>query len=484
MADPVYTVAIEFVSGSFTNVSSHCLGFTFTRALADVDNNFSAGRATVSFDNETGRFSPQNSSSPYFGMLTTNKRLKMTATYAGSSYNLFQGYINRVGVDPRIGMRQAVLEADDLISVLQRRRIKSALFTDTVISSLVATTLSLSGVVTTDVATIEAVDLTEAATFYWIQDRQPNQALDSIIKFGSYLGYVDGAGQFVFRNRYFGLGRTATLSLVGDFYSYDYSLTDELVRNNIVAAVEPRVSASTLQVVSQLQEAVTIPSSSGIGFLLNYVDPDIPTESAPATGMVTPVASTDYWFGSTTNSGASDLTNNCSVQVTFFGGSAVCSVWNGTATAAYATKFQLRGYSAQKKPMLSYGTQDTSSQNVYGIKDFTLTSELFSSLPFMRDHADFLLAKYKNVFPELRVGISNQFPDCLSTDLAAVIHIVESLTSVGTDHLVRGVEHTVVLDRGLQHQVIFDVKPYSIGKYFILDDSVYGVLDSDNILGF
>jgi hypothetical protein len=53
---------------------------------------YEAGSATVRIYDQDGRFNPQNTSSDLYGQLTPLRKLRISATYAGTSYYLFSGY--------------------------------------------------------------------------------------------------------------------------------------------------------------------------------------------------------------------------------------------------------------------------------------------------------------------------------------------------------------------------------------------------------
>ena len=53
---------------------------------------YEAGTATVRIYDPTGRFNPQNTSSDLFGQLTPLRKLRISASYLGTSYYLFSGY--------------------------------------------------------------------------------------------------------------------------------------------------------------------------------------------------------------------------------------------------------------------------------------------------------------------------------------------------------------------------------------------------------
>jgi hypothetical protein len=53
---------------------------------------YEAGTATVKIFDPTGRFNPQNTSSDLYGQLTPLRKLRISATYNGTTYYLFSGY--------------------------------------------------------------------------------------------------------------------------------------------------------------------------------------------------------------------------------------------------------------------------------------------------------------------------------------------------------------------------------------------------------
>ena len=53
---------------------------------------YESGFATVRCYDPSGDFNPQNTSSPYYGQLTPLRKLRVSATYGGTTYYLFSGY--------------------------------------------------------------------------------------------------------------------------------------------------------------------------------------------------------------------------------------------------------------------------------------------------------------------------------------------------------------------------------------------------------
>jgi hypothetical protein len=96
---PVPIVEIAFadspyaVSPTWTDVSDQCRSFSSDRGRDDDWGTFS-GSATVVLDNRDRRFDPFNPSSPYNGQLTPRKQIRIRATYGGSTYDVFRGFVS------------------------------------------------------------------------------------------------------------------------------------------------------------------------------------------------------------------------------------------------------------------------------------------------------------------------------------------------------------------------------------------------------
>ncbi len=54
---------------------------------------FQTGQLTLRIVDQNGDFNPTNVSSPYYGLLTPMKKVQITATYNGTTYPIFSGFI-------------------------------------------------------------------------------------------------------------------------------------------------------------------------------------------------------------------------------------------------------------------------------------------------------------------------------------------------------------------------------------------------------
>ncbi len=64
-----------------------------TRGRSALVDEFQTGQLTLRIVDQNGDFNPQNPSSPYYTLLTPMKKVQITATYSGTTYPIFSGFI-------------------------------------------------------------------------------------------------------------------------------------------------------------------------------------------------------------------------------------------------------------------------------------------------------------------------------------------------------------------------------------------------------
>ena len=74
------------VSTSTTNIATR-------RGRNLIQDQYEAGQATIRVVDPNGYWNPQNTSSPYYGLLQPLRKIQASAVYGGNTYGLFGGYI-------------------------------------------------------------------------------------------------------------------------------------------------------------------------------------------------------------------------------------------------------------------------------------------------------------------------------------------------------------------------------------------------------
>jgi hypothetical protein len=87
------TNILENSSAIIVDVSNVVDGITTTRGRNIQADVFQTGTLTLKIVDQNGDFNPQNVNGPYFGLLTPLRKVQITATYAGTEYPMFSGFI-------------------------------------------------------------------------------------------------------------------------------------------------------------------------------------------------------------------------------------------------------------------------------------------------------------------------------------------------------------------------------------------------------
>lgn len=119
-------------SQTFTDVSSFLRGFKITRGRASNLQNFQTGTLQVQLDNTDNRFSP-NQTTHYFDSSTGRtkvqplKRIRIKASYSGTTYTLFVGFVESFPVNYGLQGSDSVvnIRAGDLFKLLNNATLDS-----------------------------------------------------------------------------------------------------------------------------------------------------------------------------------------------------------------------------------------------------------------------------------------------------------------------------------------------------------------------
>jgi len=75
------------------DVSAQTLNISTRRGRNLLQDNYESGSATIRVVDPDGDWNPQNTSSPYYGLLQPLRKIQASAIFAGNTYGLFGGYI-------------------------------------------------------------------------------------------------------------------------------------------------------------------------------------------------------------------------------------------------------------------------------------------------------------------------------------------------------------------------------------------------------
>ena len=75
------------------DVSSTVQRISIRRGRDRMFEHYTPGQATIQFQDFTGDWNPDNTSSPYYGQILPMRQVKITTNYSGTGYSLFTGFI-------------------------------------------------------------------------------------------------------------------------------------------------------------------------------------------------------------------------------------------------------------------------------------------------------------------------------------------------------------------------------------------------------
>lgn len=304
----------DFVDAN-ENLSAYLLSATVRRGRTSVNDEFSAGSMSVTLDNQTGIFSPFNTSGALYGSLLPGRAIKLEATHSAVLYPVFYGYITdyQQSRTPD-GAPTVTFNALDAFDVLRLGEIRSALLESVSVDSAIGTFLDAAGWSATlrDLnASVETIDR------IWQHRRDPLSAIRAAAKCecGGQL-FMSRDGKVTFRDRNYRSSQTAYATITGpqalgfgirreDFYDSIHHQRAGLVLD----------SAATVLYTLSPQGRVLMPGTTDSRNTIHF------ELSTGGKNLVSPVAVTDYNANSAADGSGTDKTAQVSVSsFTAYGG--------------------------------------------------------------------------------------------------------------------------------------------------------------------
>jgi hypothetical protein len=198
------TNALEDSAAVIVDVSNQVNRIETNRGRTALSDQFQTGALTLRIIDQNGDFNPQNTSSPYYELLTPMRKVQITATYSGVTYPIFSGfitsYVTSYPDDSGEDLAITTIQAVDAFRLAQLAQISTV--TGATAGNLAGTRINQILDQIDWPATMRDVD----AGLTTMQadpgtNRTALQALSTVAssEYGSL--YVDAAGSFVFQDR-------------------------------------------------------------------------------------------------------------------------------------------------------------------------------------------------------------------------------------------------------------------------------------------
>lgn len=177
---------------------------------------------------------------------------------------------------------------------------------------------------------------------------------------------------------------------------------DQGIINDITVKINPRIIQPTAQ-IWQNGATPLITNGDTLEIWANFQDP-VPTTS---TGLITPVATTDYTANTAQDGSGTDETGNISIAITKFASAAKLEITNSSGVDVYLTMLQLRGTPAQQLGEVDVKVQDADSVAEHGVYHQDIDTPYLADQGFATDLANQIIEWYSQ--PINRLSIDHPF---------------------------------------------------------------------------
>ena len=489
MATATYSIKVDWNNdGDFSDagedISSDVRSISFNRGRdADLEK-AEVGKCRITVRDTTGKYVPENTTSPVYPNLLPARPVQIQATFAAVTYDLFYGYLDDIIPDPHPNAQKAFLPCVDGFDQLIRAKVSMALQVDKKSGQLFTTALdavSWSAARRTLDTGIDTYPLVHA-------ERQPCKDFLQKLETSEFgFVYIGGDGYLNWEDRHHRLKAphiTSQWTATALLYM-DIEPTDSLksVRNKIILTAQPKTKAGALSDIWTLQENSANADSPSLAagetktFWASYADANgmpniagevVDTGANPATHY----AGNDNIDGSGAN-----RTADVTVVQTTFAASAKLVVTNGGATSLYLTLLKVEGKIYTDSGRLQIESENATSQTKYLKRELKMDLPYYQSTAIMQGMADYQLSIKKDAIPGYRIELANASDAILTQILARKVSdritLQNTTLNIDDDFHIEKIEHEIT-EAGKLHKCWWTLSRASDIEYWILGTSALG----------
>lgn len=453
------------------------------------------GKATLTLDNSDQRFNPWNISSPLYGNVKPGRRVKITVTIGGTTYSVFAGRIDlpkQIVSTAGTAPRDIVITAMDGWDWLRAQQVNVALFAGILTGDAIVEVLSAAGWIESGVWILgtsqlgittvlggagysEQYDIdagVDTIPYWFTEDESAAAAINDLVDSEVGRAEIDADGKFIFRSRWVSFGAAADVALTDAMVSEVAVPTPwDDVKNLVRLTVNPR----SLTSAHTIWNASDVPSVAAGGSLTVWAEfSDAAGGRAPASNIVTPVATTDYLANSAADGSGTNLTANISIAITKFSSTAKLVVTNSAAVTAYLTLLQLRGAIVQLLTTHAITAEDATSEADWGKRELTRELRWQQSTDHATDLALYLLSRLKDPNANPNVYFETR-DEALEYDLGDKVSWNSSVLGFDLKFRITEIEHKWLADGGQKVQTRWGLSQPVFDDFWILGTSQLGV---------
>lgn len=435
------------------------------RALSPI----ATGSAGFELLNTSKDYSPENASSPIFGLVLPARPVRIQATLSATTYTLFRGHLDEFNVLPAIGDRKVSVTCLDALAKIKEAKATTTLYPSVRTGEAIAAILDAIG------WSGAARDLdTGATTLRWwcVNSVDAWSAIQEIVaaEGSPALVTVDSSGNIVFRDRHHRLVRSASTTSQATFrdtgteplfsapLAYDQGWRD--VVNDVSFGVDERAPQGEMSAVWTSDATYSLAASATTVFTVSTDDP---------------FYEAGIYF--TVVSGSADVTidetqgQSTTVTITAGGSGAIV---NGLSIQAFAVPVQRS---------LTVTASDATSITAYGSRSGPDGAGK-ACLEDAQAIADLAVLYRKVRLPIVSLdvigGNDTRLTQCLTRNLSDRVTVVDAETGLNRAFYIEQIKHSI-RQAGLLHTTTFGCEAISTASgldsattVFIFDHATQG----------
>lgn len=361
-----------------------------------------AGNARLTLKNNSGRFDPFNTSSPLYGQLESNQRIRIRVKdeSTGTIYPVFYGYID--DVRPNYSTLPTVtLTASDGIKYLSSTpATSSAVYTTHAFTTAIADVLTAAG--WDDGTAIDPV-LSDTMPYFWLDGTSAYNQITDLTDAVLANFYISADGKATWIPRTYGDASLVSFTDHDALKSWQIRTPSPryTIENVMKIFSRARKTQTGVTLWTMTDKPAVLPGAS-ITVWANF---SYNSQEVPATVVTTPVATTDYTANTAQDGSGTDLTASFTVMLTSFATSAKMVVSNVGATPGYVTLLKVRGNAITPDEYTYTQTSDAASIVTYGERQFIVKTNWLQDLNTAIDQASVLigLLPFPRRYPQFMV---------------------------------------------------------------------------------
>jgi len=379
--DGDFSDSLEDISADVTSVQSR-IGRNFASQLTGEA---VAGTLTVVVRNETGKYSPFNTTGSLYGNLVPNRKIQF-GSYYPIVKPLFTGFVESIIPQSERNKTQiAVITARGAFRRFSQQNIRVPMSTSVATGTAVGAVLDAAGWASAD-RSIDTGKTTMTRFFF------SGAALTGLRQVEhTEAGFIKETkdGKIAFEDRHHRLETAtsntsqATFADDGTGLSYTQIRQEDamrLVYNEFLSPVRVYTVASiatlwTHPLATTTGTAPSLEDGESITILAEYPNETSDNNVIGVETWTTPAATTDYLANTAANGTGSNKTTDLSISTVKTSKNMEVTITNGAGVKIYLTKFQARGTAVTLSDPATIKTSDATSQTKYGKRTYPRPSE-------------------------------------------------------------------------------------------------------------